>query len=77
MLTPRPVLNLVIIQEEPVDDYHSPQPSLTHNNFHRSEAGFPPSEPLTASISDMLRESRDRYLVVVLGFQVSSRQNSG
>jgi hypothetical protein len=75
MLTRRPVpLNSVIIQEEPADDHHSHRPSLTHNNFRRCEAGFPPSESLTVGISGVLG---DRYLAVALGFQVSGRQKSG
>ena len=45
-------LNLVIIQEEAADDYHSLRPTLIDNNSHRHEICSLPSELLTASISD-------------------------
>ncbi len=51
-------LNLVIIQEEPADDYHSPRPTLIDNNSHRHETCSLPSEPLTASISDKADKGR-------------------
>jgi hypothetical protein len=67
-------LNLVIIQEEPEDDYHSPRPTLIDNNSHRHETCSLPSESLTASIGD--KAIKDGYLTVAPGFRVSIRQNS-